>query len=595
MCFSVIPILNGSRRNALQHPAIRAAANRIGGDQSRRPRSPHFNLGARLLEPIGDQIRPSGDAPGIEPLQRLKIGIAERAAFLAPAQKRRVAHDDIGLGPFRFGPVRVHDGILLADGVERFEDGVLRQREAVVQHPLNLADPDRDAGEFGGVGVEFESQHVLRADARETARQTEHLGLQDDAVFQILETQQGEQQEVARAAGRVEHPEAGEPVEKALQDAVGRVDRLGAGRGGFGGAGLRHQGGDRGVLGRPVVAQGIEHHGIDEAHDRAWIGVMGAELGALFGVETALEQGAKDRGVDGRPVEIRQSTQALDVLRRQRERGGRGEESAVEPVNRLEACRAARGHGAEKTFQHLRKVFRALLTGLQELAEQLVGQQVDVLGEQTEQDLLAEVGDLGRSMTALAQHLSEIAEATRRRFGQVRGGATGAQPLGIAEGPFEPAPLGGIEQILQVDLVDLWDRAGEGGVDDDPRDIGDDQQRRIFECRGVKLELLEGFQEVLARPFVLPAIAGTFPDIGPTVAATGFFRALLEAVPSTRRVGLGGRGFVEQAAEVDEVFLGRRAFLEGDAGPFGDELFRGHGAYPVARPMPLGKPFVASP
>lgn len=212
----MIPILNGNRRNALQHSAIRAAANRIGGDQPRRPRLSRDNLGACLLEPIGDQIGPARDAPGIEPLQRLKIGIAERAAFLAPAQKRRIAHDDIGLGPRRFAAVRVQDGVLLADGVERFEDGVFRQREAVVQHPLKLADPDRDAGEFGGVGVEFDPEHVLRADAREAARQAQRLGLQDHAVFEILESQQGEQQEVARAAGGVEHPEAGEAVEKAL-------------------------------------------------------------------------------------------------------------------------------------------------------------------------------------------------------------------------------------------------------------------------------------------------------------------------------------------------------------------------------------------
>jgi hypothetical protein len=103
-------------------------------------------------------------------------------------------------------------------------------------------------------------------------------------VFQVLEPQQDQQQEVARAAGRVEDPEIGEPGEEALQEPMGRVLLLGAGGGRLGGGGFGHESRDLGFPRRPRVAEWIKHHRIDQAHDRAAVGVVGAQLAALVWV-----------------------------------------------------------------------------------------------------------------------------------------------------------------------------------------------------------------------------------------------------------------------------------------------------------------------
>jgi len=64
--------------------------------------------------------------------------------------------------------------------------------------------------------------------------------------------------------------------------------------------------------------------------------------------------------------------------------------------------------------------------------------------------------------------------------------------------------------------------------------------------------------------------------VGPAVAAGVFACAALEAVVITGGVCFGGRRLVQQPAQVDEVFLGRRALFEFRGAPFGDELARGH-------------------
>lgn len=82
--------------------------------------------------------------------------------------------------------------------------------------PLDLADPDRDPGKLGGIGVDLDPQDALGADHGEGPWQAQGLRLQDHLVLQVLEPEQGEHEEVARAAGRVQDPKARQPVEEAL-------------------------------------------------------------------------------------------------------------------------------------------------------------------------------------------------------------------------------------------------------------------------------------------------------------------------------------------------------------------------------------------
>ena len=118
-CFSAL--------DALQDGAVRPTPDRVRGDQPGRPGLAGDDLGARLLEPIDDQVGPGRHTAGIEPVERLEIGIAQGAAFLAATQKRRIPNDHIRRRPVGLGPVGVQNRVALLDGVQGLEDGLFRQ------------------------------------------------------------------------------------------------------------------------------------------------------------------------------------------------------------------------------------------------------------------------------------------------------------------------------------------------------------------------------------------------------------------------------------------------------------------------------------
>ena len=65
------------------------------------------------------------------------------------------------------GVGHVEECVAVFDLVERAEDRVASIAQAVADHPLDLADPDRHAGELGGVGVEFDAEDGLGPDVRD--------------------------------------------------------------------------------------------------------------------------------------------------------------------------------------------------------------------------------------------------------------------------------------------------------------------------------------------------------------------------------------------------------------------------------------------
>ena len=71
--------------------------------------------------------------------------------------------------------------------------------------------------------------------------------------------------------------------------------------------------------------------------------------------------------------------------------------------------------------------------------------------------------------------------------------------------------------------------------------------------------------------------AMALPHIRPAPRAGVLARPALEAVTRARRVGLGRRGFAEQAAQVDEVLLAPGALLQLRSPPLGDERGGSHG------------------
>ena len=191
------------------------------------------------------------------------------------------------------------------------QDRVAAVAQAVADHPLDLADPDGHAGELGGVGVELDAEDRLGADLRDLHRALEHEEPHLMASnSRSLSAHRRDDQEVAGAAGGVEHADAAESIEEVLEDGVRvllarrRLRDLAAGQDQLRDARLHL---------RVLAPERAQDDGLDEAPDGVAVGVVGAELGALVRVQAALEQGAEDRGLDERPVELADLQERRDL------------------------------------------------------------------------------------------------------------------------------------------------------------------------------------------------------------------------------------------------------------------------------------------
>ena len=91
------------------------------------------------------------------------------------------------------------------DVLQRVQHGVGLELVAVRQAPLQFAYPHGHAGQFGGVFVQLDAQHVVRAGHQVGfAVQAQFGGLQVAVVLHILQALERKVQKVAAAAGRVE-------------------------------------------------------------------------------------------------------------------------------------------------------------------------------------------------------------------------------------------------------------------------------------------------------------------------------------------------------------------------------------------------------
>ena len=87
---------------------------------------------------------------------------------------------------------------------------------------------------------------------------------------------------------------------------------------------------------------------------------------------------------------------------------------------------------------------------------------------------------------------------------------------------------------------------------------------------------MQGGGEVAPRLFVFPAETAPFPDIGPAVAATGFFGPVFKTVV----VRIARFVDAEQVAQVVKMRLRPAAFGEFVVFPEVDEFFGRHGFVP---------------
>ncbi len=179
---------------------------------------PGGDMSAGFLEPVADQIGPSRHAAGVGFTQGFDVGVAQFPAHDAAAQKRRVADDHVGLGPFGFRAIGVQQRVPVLDAIQRLQDGVGGVRVAVAPAPLDVADPDGDAGQFGGVVVDLQPQDVVRAGLEHDlgVLEAEIAGFDAHALFQVPQGLERQVEEVARAAGGIQHAEFVQPQQEAL-------------------------------------------------------------------------------------------------------------------------------------------------------------------------------------------------------------------------------------------------------------------------------------------------------------------------------------------------------------------------------------------
>ena len=289
-------------------------------------------------------------------------------------------------------------------------------RVAVAAAPLDVADPDRDAGEFGGEFVDLQSKNVVRAGLhRQFGGLAEFEGFDVGLLFDVAQRFEREVEEVAAAAGRVEDAK----VVQAQQEGL------------IGGRGLFRPGEHLGLGRYPFRQQRFGYHRPDQLFDGAGVGVMGAQRRAGGGVEAALEQGAEDGRVDGAPVHLGGgAVQGGQIGGQQRRHIDSLEQAAVEPGNVVVAVFAARClHRQEQFFDAPPGLVGVHAGVAQQLREDAGRQQGFIFREHAEQTLHQEVGDalsivLAEGLAAVWIALAAPAHGGRE-LGELAGGFGG--------------------------------------------------------------------------------------------------------------------------------------------------------------------------
>ena len=544
--------------------------------------------------PVADQIGTGWNGTPIGAAESIDIRVSKLTAHTAVAQERRVADDELGLGPRRRDGgafvVVGEDRVAQLDVVEGLQHRVARVAVAVVQHPLDVADPDRDARQLLRVRVDLDPQHVVRVHPRELAGDAQPLRAPPDRlVLQVLEQSQRHVQEVARPARRVQHSHRPQPLEERAPLRLGvplpRREPLAA-------AAIERERGrllparqllDARLHRRELAAQRVYHHRLDDHQDLLVVRVVRAQLPALVRVQPALEQRAENRRLHPRPVEQRRVVHRAQLLGGARDHLGVVEEPAVEPLDAhvaVEAVGVAVRHAQEQLAQAAVERPGVAPARLDHLGQHALRQQPGVLGEEAEDDAVEVVGDRLRLVPALVHRLRDLGEARRGQLRDLVGRLLGPERLRLDHDRAEHAErLGGLvaagPELVERDGEHGGPGAGEVGVDLDAVHVANDERGRVLEVLAVVEELLVRGGEVGVRALVLPPEVPALPDVGPALTArTQPLRARLERVGLAGGVGFIGRGHVQQAAEVDEVLLRGGALAARVLAPLGGERGR---------------------
>ncbi len=377
------------------------------------------------------------------------------------------------------GVAAVEDRIAGLDHVEGRQDGLPRHRVAVVAQPLDLADPDHHPSEFGSIGVDLDPPQRARPKPGRLPRHPEAFrGPLDDLVLQVLEYPQGEVQEVPGAAGGVEHSDRAQARQQRLDLAAGCLQH-----GGVGAVRAIEERRHRGLRLRHLAAKGHQHGRLHQALDGRPVGVVGPQLGALVGVQAALEEGAEDGRLDIGPVELGGVADHPDLVGPQLDGGGRIEEAAIEPVDPVGPEGAALGgHHREEAREARVEGGRVGVQVLHQARHEALGQETGVLGEEAEEDPIEEVRYRGGVDVPLAQAAGQACELAGRLLGDLRPHEVRAQAVGVAEESPQLAQRlrRSSGQVGQAEGVHPGGRVGEARVDLDAVHVRDHQQGRAL-------------------------------------------------------------------------------------------------------------------
>ena len=168
---------------------------------------------------------------------------------------------------------------------------------------------------------------------------------------------------------------------------------------------------------RPLPAQRGHDHGVNHEFNVCPAGEVRPELRAGVRVKAAFEQGAEDGRVNGAPIEGRGGGDALHFIGGQVKDGVIVEQVAVEMADRFKAEVAAGRHGVEELRQNLAEAGGVAGRLLHDAAEDHIGQEADVFGEEAENQAVQEVGDGGWVKAARAHGGGN--------FGELAGGVLG--------------------------------------------------------------------------------------------------------------------------------------------------------------------------
>ncbi len=494
---------------------------------------------------------------------------------------------------YRHDIVAGEHGVAAFDVAEVLEDGAGRQAAALrAEVPLQVADPQHQFGDGRRARVEFEAEELVRVDGEALGFEqglavADVVQLVEHFAFEALQVFQRDVEEVAAAAGRIEHAQGTQLVVEGAQ--------LGDGLFLFALSGEQHGGA---LHVGPALAQRLDHGGLHQAVDVGARRVVRAQRVALVHVERAFEQGAEDGRLDLGPVGFGGFEQQRDLRAGQWQNLGRFEELAVE----------LRQGGA-----HRGRIFRAGVHVAPQAAEQggnrggvgvafaeqrgelALGQQPDILGEHAEEAAGKKAGDGFGGVAGAFERLGDFGEVRRDLARDARGVAGRVEVERVA--PYRREALADrvVAQIGEADAVGA--RIGKGhigatalrelGVElDDVADVDHDDEGRAAlasgQGAGVVLGLAASAQQGVVEGFRRTASADFlgFQHEGAAlvaVDATGAAAAvaMTEADRPLEHVVLRGGGMrridAEQGAEVDDETLRRRQLGRGDALPAGYE------------------------